>query len=70
MITIVYGMLILPIYGAWVDKRRILNPVKVFFSSAYFGLTFVAVQFIAIFRWRKQNTWVATPHNKKQEEHK
>ncbi len=70
LITIAYGMLILPIYGAWIDKRRILNPIKVFFSSAYFGLTFVVVQFIAIFRWRKQNTWIATPHNKKQEEHK
>ncbi|EBN4400203.1 glycosyltransferase family 2 protein [Salmonella enterica] len=70
LISICYGMLILPIYGAWMDKRVFLNPFKVFFSGLYFGLSFVFVQFLAIFFWKKQHKWVATPHNKTKEEHK
>lgn len=70
LISICYSMMILPIYGAWVDKGVILNPFKVFLSGLYFGLSFVIVQFLAIFSWRKQHKWVVTPHNKIKEEHK
>lgn len=70
LISIVYGMLILPIYGAWMDKGIFLNPFKVLFSGLYFGLSFMIVQFLAIFSWSKQHKWVVTPHNKTKEEHK
>ncbi|AOA57470.1 glycosyltransferase family 2 protein [Acinetobacter larvae] len=70
LFSILYGMFILPIYATWMDKGIILNPFKLFFSSLYFGISFVFVQFLAFFRWKKQNTWVVTPHNKVQEEHK
>ena len=70
LVSICYGMLILPIYGAWMDKGIFLNPFKVFFSGLYFGLSFVLVQFLALFRWKKQHKWVVTPHNKTKEEHK
>ncbi|MFZ2582252.1 MAG: O54 family O-antigen polysaccharide synthase WbbF, partial [Citrobacter portucalensis] len=70
LISICYGMLILPIYGAWMDKGIFLNPFRVFFSGLYFGLSFVFVQFLALFRWKKQHKWVVTPHNKIKEEHK
>lgn len=63
-------MLILPIYGAWMDKGIFLNPFKVLFSGLYFGLSFIIVQFLAIFSWSKQHKWVVTPHNKTKEEHK
>lgn len=68
ILLILYSFGVLPIYSTYKKVGR-HNTFKVFIAVQWFMLTDFIVQFIGLYTWPNQGTWVKTPHVKTKVEH-
>jgi cellulose synthase/poly-beta-1,6-N-acetylglucosamine synthase-like glycosyltransferase len=59
-----YQFIVCMWYAVKIDTKHKFRPIAMTFSIFYYAYTFIYAQIVGLIKWKQQDTWVKTEHNK------